>query len=198
MTVTEAITQAAHEYGVDPNLALATATVESGLNPTAVGDGGTSFGLFQLHRGGELGSMSPQQAFDPLTNARRALSEFANVLKVHPGISGGTLAALAQRPADPVGYAKKVDAALMSLGGSAGGAVGAVAAAPANGISWLTGILGLGNPAELFTRGGFVIAGFLLVAVGAYIAFSSSGGGTQGERWTPSSTTHSLTRTAIH
>lgn len=183
--ITDAITQAALEYGVDPNLAIATAQVESGLNPSAVGDGGTSYGLFQLHRGGELGSMTPQQAFDPLTNARRALSEFANVQKRIPGVNGGQLAALAQRPADPVGYAKKVDAAFAALGGSVGGAASnaasGAAAIPLNGISWLTSTLGMGNPSELLTRGGFVITGFLLVAVGAYIAFSSSGGSSKGK-----------------
>ena len=185
MTVQEAITQAANEYGVPVNLALATAQVESGLNPNAVGDNGTSFGLFQLHRGGELGSMSPQQAFDPLTNARRALSEFANVKKYNPNVSGGQWAALAQRPADAVGYAAKVNAALSALGGSIGGATSNVtsgaAAIPTNGISWLTSTLGLGSPTELFTRGGFIIAGFLVVAVGVYVLFANKTNG--GAEW---------------
>src|SRR5215472_10111421 len=59
-----AIIQAARDTGVDPALALAIAQKESGLNPNAIGDGGTSFGLFQLHIGGQLTSagISPDEA----------------------------------------------------------------------------------------------------------------------------------------
>lgn len=42
------ITQEARRHGLDPRLALAVATQESGLNPAAVGDNGRSLGLFQL------------------------------------------------------------------------------------------------------------------------------------------------------
>src|SRR5579872_460680 len=105
-TALPAILAAAQRYGVDPVLAVATAMNESGLNPFSVGDHGTSFGLFQLHKGGELGKMSPTQAFDPMTNALTALSHFGG----HPGKSGGALAAAAQRPANPAAYAKAVDA----------------------------------------------------------------------------------------
>jgi hypothetical protein len=48
---------------------------ESGGNPNAVGDGGTSFGLFQLHKGGLLGSLTPQQARDPITAAKVVAAE---------------------------------------------------------------------------------------------------------------------------
>ena len=100
-----AIIAAARHYGVDPVLAMATAMHESGGNPFAVGDHGTSFGLFQLHQGGELGNMSKTQAFNPVTNAMRALSEFGR----HPGLSGGSLAAASQRPANPTAYANAVN-----------------------------------------------------------------------------------------
>lgn len=100
------IIAAAQHYGLDPAVALATAMHESGLNPHAIGDKGTSFGLFQLHKGGELGKMTAGQAFDPMTNAMRALSEFAR----HPGLTGGQLAATSQRPLNPTQYAKAVDA----------------------------------------------------------------------------------------
>jgi hypothetical protein len=93
----------AQAMGKDPATAIATAMHESGLNPFAVGDHGTSFGLFQLHKGGELGKMSPQQAFDPITNMRTALSHFGSG-------SGGAVAAHAQRPLNPTAYAKAVDA----------------------------------------------------------------------------------------
>jgi hypothetical protein len=124
--VVNAVISVAQSLGVDPNLALATMMVESGGNPRAVGDGGTSFGLFQLHQGGELGSLTPQQAMDPATNARVSLSIFANVMSAHPNINPGTLAALAQRPADAQGYANKVNQVLGGQGGvvpSTGGGV---------------------------------------------------------------------------
>jgi hypothetical protein len=69
------------EFGVDPRLAVATAMRESGLNPFAKGDfdkkgRATSFGPFQLHEGGELGNLTPKQAYDVGINTRTALSEF--------------------------------------------------------------------------------------------------------------------------
>lgn len=110
-SIEQAIVAQAEANGVDPRLALATAQQESGLNPAAVGDQGTSFGLYQLHEGGELGNLSPGQAFDPSTNASVALSVMGQVIKANPQISDpGTLAAMAQRPADQAGYAKSVDA----------------------------------------------------------------------------------------
>lgn len=109
-SVVAAIVQAAREQGVDPVLALATAFQESGLNPNAVGDQGCSIGLFQLNTcGGEGVGLSSAQLHDPLTNARRALSEFAAVQRSNPGLSGGALAAAAQRPANPSAYAAAVN-----------------------------------------------------------------------------------------
>lgn len=99
---------------VDPRLALADAQVESGLSPTAVGDQGTSFGLFQLHRGGELGNLTPTQAFNPSTNATVALSVFGAVSAAHPGADPGLIAALSERPANPTAYAQAVDAVYSS------------------------------------------------------------------------------------
>jgi hypothetical protein len=109
-----AIIAAAKRAGVDPLLALAAATQESGLNPKAKGDyvhgRPTSFGLFQLHEGGELGNLTPQQAFDATTNASIALAEFAKVQKAHPDWSPGQIAAGAQRPLNPNSYAIDVNA----------------------------------------------------------------------------------------
>lgn len=115
-TPTEIIIATAQRLGVDPILALASAKVESGFNPKAVGDNGTSFGLYQLHEGGELGNLTPQQAFDPSTNAAVALQQFKNVQRSYPNVTDpGQIAALAQRPADPQGYAAKVDQAYSAL-----------------------------------------------------------------------------------
>lgn len=113
--VVSAIRGVASQLGVDPNLALATAYQESGFNPTAVGDNGSSFGIFQLHRGGELGSLTPQQAYDPTTNARVALSVIKGAQVA--GGSPGQIAARGQRPANPGAYAKSVDGIYLALTG---------------------------------------------------------------------------------
>lgn len=101
--------------GVDPVVAVAMMLVESGGNNRAVGDGGTSFGLFQLHEGGMLtaAGLSSTQAFDPAANAQVALSSYAHEhAKGHRTRTPGQIAAASQRPADPVEYAAKVDAAM--------------------------------------------------------------------------------------
>jgi len=115
--VIAAIEAAAKRLGVDPDLAIADAYAESGLDPTAVGDNGTSFGLYQLHQGGELTSagLTPAEAFNPTTNAQTALAEFAAVQRANPTASPGEIAALAQRPADPSAYASTVNALLSDL-----------------------------------------------------------------------------------
>lgn len=108
--VVPVIYDTALQHHVSPDLAVATALTESGLNPRAVGDNGTSFGLYQLHRGGELGSLSPSQAYDPATNANVALGVFEQTQSKYHFSDPGALAAASQRPADRVGYARKVDA----------------------------------------------------------------------------------------
>ena len=113
--VVQIIDQVAAQKGVNPNLAVATAEVESGLNPYSVGDQGTSFGLFQLHQGGELGSLTPSQAFDPTTNSQVALTEIASVASQYPYLSPGAIAAKAQRPANQAAYAQSVNAAYDAL-----------------------------------------------------------------------------------
>ncbi|MDM5153020.1 transglycosylase SLT domain-containing protein [Bacillus sp. DX1.1] len=54
---------------------LTIAEHESRLNPRSVGDKGTSFGLFQLHRGGGLAPdhLTDEQLKDPRTNAGIAM-----------------------------------------------------------------------------------------------------------------------------
>lgn len=103
----QSIVNQAKALGVNVRLALATAWKESSFNTRAVGDNGTSFGLFQLHRGGQLGNLSPQQAFDPNINAKTALSSFASMQSKYS--DPGTLAAKSQRPANPLAYASAVN-----------------------------------------------------------------------------------------
>ena len=106
------------KYHVDPRLALAYILNESGGNPYAIGDQGTSFGLAQLHQGGELGSLTPGQAFNPVTNLDVSLSEVQGIEQSRPGLTDpGAIAAAAQRPANQQAYAATVDAIYQSLGG---------------------------------------------------------------------------------
>lgn len=113
LSVERVILQVSDVKGVEPYLALATATAESNLDPHAKGDyvngQPTSFGLYQLHRGGELGNLTPEQAYDPRTNAEVALTEIARVAHLHPHWSPGTIAAAAQRPLHQAAYAARVD-----------------------------------------------------------------------------------------
>jgi hypothetical protein len=99
--------------------AVASMLVESQGNPLARGDGNTSFGLFQLHRGGELteglrqGKLaSENDAFDPAKNARVALSYFRQLQGKYG--DAGKLAAAAQRPRDRSEYADKVNSLVAS------------------------------------------------------------------------------------
>jgi hypothetical protein len=126
--VSGTIASVASAEGVPPALAVADAEVESGLDPYAVGDKGTSFGLFQLHEGGELPSdwsqweqgpegPIPTNAADPSQNAQVALSHMAEVYASEPGADPGQIAADAQRPQDKAGYAAQVDKDLATTSG---------------------------------------------------------------------------------
>lgn len=118
-SVIAAIAAVASRLGIPVPVALADAQVESGLNPNAVGDQGTSYGLYELHQGGELGNHTQAWADDPTNNATTALTQLAAVHAAQPGLDWGSAAAAAQRPADPTGYAATVNKALAALGGPA-------------------------------------------------------------------------------
>lgn len=101
--VVEWTRRAAAETGADPVALLATAIQESGARRyPQPGDGGTSFGPFQFHRGGALGS-HPKEWASTYAAALNRAKEFAR-LKVH----GGVGAAAVQRPADRSLYAQGV------------------------------------------------------------------------------------------
>lgn len=97
-------------FNIDHCLIWAMAWYESKWDSQAVGDHGTSFGLFQLHLGGELGNLTPQEVMDePALDAYIAVGQLANVIRSHPGISPGWAAALAQRPANATVYAANIN-----------------------------------------------------------------------------------------
>ncbi|HXI16588.1 MAG TPA: M23 family metallopeptidase [Chloroflexota bacterium] len=112
-TIEALIRRVAQEVGVDPTLAVAVARQESGLNPRAHNPNGEdSWGLFQGNRKGGMGTgYTPDQLMDPEFNARLMLSEMAATQK-RTGLTGGALAAASQRPGDPQGYARSVNAML--------------------------------------------------------------------------------------
>jgi hypothetical protein len=99
--------------------AVVNAKAESNLNPSAVGDGGKSIGLFQLHESGGGKGMSREQRMDPVLNTKRIIQEMRAVWNkssdsieslsdaVARGASVGELAGLfsyhVERPADRVG-----------------------------------------------------------------------------------------------
>lgn len=158
--VIDYVKRASQATGADPVALLADSLVESGAQLGAKGDQGTSFGPWQFHIGGALGSHTPAWASTYAAALNRA-QEFSR-LKVH----GGKGAAAVQRPADPMGYAAKVDAALArarTLLGQQAGLPAAPTAAPAapgapGGVSGrslqatLSAILNAGDPAAAFAQ----------------------------------------------
>lgn len=119
----------AKHLGVPPAVAVALGEQESGLDPYVGGDpsptygvsppggaGETSFGIFQLHEGGQLGdppvSGSVVRALDPTLNAETALSNVAGEAKAHPGWTWGQITTASQGPADPAAYQAQLDALL--------------------------------------------------------------------------------------
>lgn len=113
-SVDSALMLAAQEYDVPPAVMFATAQVESGLNPKAVGDKGTSFGLFQEHEGGELTSVA--SAENPTYAANLAASNFAGMRAQMPNATWGQIVAASQRPADQAAYAQSVNGQLGKAG----------------------------------------------------------------------------------
>ncbi len=74
------VASVAMQYGVPDSIWETVADAESGYNVAAVGDNGTSFGLFQLHQGGQLPSQynnNPRAVFDPRLNAEIAMPAIA-------------------------------------------------------------------------------------------------------------------------
>lgn len=76
------IVRIAKEEGVDPAIMLSIAQQESGFNPNTVGDGGKSFGLFQIYS-----SAHPDYkgGTDPEANTRYATRLFKGLLRQNNG-----------------------------------------------------------------------------------------------------------------
>lgn len=68
------VTAMATSLGIPSRILYSVIQVESGFNPSAIGDNGTSFGILQLHIGGQAPSGVPTSALlDPVTNAKYGL-----------------------------------------------------------------------------------------------------------------------------
>lgn len=96
--------------GSDPKLMIAVAIQESNLNNLAVGDGGTSFGLYQHHIGG-AGGATKESAMRFL-DAETSIEERSRAFR---GATTGEDAARIQRPANPTKYAEQVNNRLKTV-----------------------------------------------------------------------------------
>lgn len=105
-------------YGLDPRAVLGVGRVESGLRRNAIGDQGTSFGPFQLHRGGALPAGKGAAWAGSNAGIDYALRKMAGVAK---GLKGrAAIEAIVrrfERPADPGSEIRK---ALAFYGSSSG------------------------------------------------------------------------------
>jgi murein DD-endopeptidase MepM/ murein hydrolase activator NlpD len=108
--VVQGVLRAAQELGIPSQLALAIAQKESEFDGSAVGDNGCSIGVMQLNTcGGEGAGLPDYVLHDPYLNARTALQQVKQVMQQHPDWSMGQIAAAAQRPGDPQGYAGAIN-----------------------------------------------------------------------------------------
>lgn len=100
--VVNSVDAAAKKYDVPFSVAWADAEIESSGNTYATNSSDTSFGLFQLTKGGELGNLKPVQAYNPTINADTALSEFHDVASADKSVTSdpAVWAADSQRPAN--------------------------------------------------------------------------------------------------
>ncbi len=75
------------EYGCSASIPVIYAMVdhESARNIRAVGDGGESLGLLQLHSAGLGRGLTMEQRFDPETNLRRGIDYHARYLREYGG-----------------------------------------------------------------------------------------------------------------
>ena len=98
--------------GVPARVLVATTLAESGGNIRASGDGGHSGGAWQENDWGRGAGIPMAQRWNPYASTRRAATEFSTFMRRGGYSSLGQLAANAQRPADRVGYARRINGLL--------------------------------------------------------------------------------------
>jgi Transglycosylase SLT domain len=90
INIPQTIADTATSLGIDPNVALELATVESSLNPSAVSSEG-AIGLFQVMP--TTAGMTAAQLMDPATNINAGLGYLAQLLAQYSGNYQEALAA---------------------------------------------------------------------------------------------------------
>jgi cell wall-associated NlpC family hydrolase len=129
------IAQEARRRGLDPQAVLSVAGVEGGVEHSAVGDHGTSFGPWQLHEGGALPAQYGHDAVAAQAFANSPAGiRYAEDQMVKAGAAGlhgraavATIVKSFERPADPTGEIARAMGLYGSdpaAGGGAGGTVG--------------------------------------------------------------------------
>lgn len=91
MNILDIIRSVADQNNIASWIPETIARAESDLNPRKPGDNGTSFGLFQLHRGGLAPpNLSNEQLYDPLTNTQVAIPHMTKAYQdaLSQGLSG--------------------------------------------------------------------------------------------------------------
>jgi hypothetical protein len=139
----------ARRRGLDPNAVLGIAAHE-GLSG-GVGDSGTSYGPFQLHRGGALPAGKSQQWAESKAGISYALDRIAGVAR---GLRGRqaveAISRRFERPADPaseIADAMRHYGHVSASGGNMGGMVSGPGSGPAGPQAGAGGLLGpSGNP----------------------------------------------------
>lgn len=97
-------------------LLIAIAKQESGLDPTAKGDNGHSWGLYQENDNGRGHGIAIASRQDIRASTLRAIAELRVTQRAHPDADPGQIAILAQRPAENVrtSYRANINASLRS------------------------------------------------------------------------------------
>lgn len=113
----ELIRQLAIKYRVDPQAALAIASVEGGFGGS-VGDNGTSFGPFQLHEGGAL----PHGRSAQWANSRAGIDyAMRHIASVAQGLHGRqAVSAISSRFERPANVPAEIAKAMGRYGGVGG------------------------------------------------------------------------------
>lgn len=129
MTIPNAIVAAAQAAGIDPQIAVAVANRESGMNPNVRDGAAGEIGIFQIvpSTGGDIG-YTPTQLRDPLQNIQAGVAYLARMFSKYQNPA----AAVAAYNAGP----GRVDSALANYGSDW------FAHIPASTQAYVTGILG--------------------------------------------------------
>jgi murein DD-endopeptidase MepM/ murein hydrolase activator NlpD len=134
-TVQDRIRQAAAAAGAADLIPvlLAIARQESNFDPGAVGDGGHSVGVYQEHDRGRGAGLSRAQRSDVEAATRRAIAELRTTQRANPDADPGTVAVLAQRPAEGLRpeYRANVNRSVREFSPEGGSAAAPAAAPPA-------------------------------------------------------------------